>query len=125
MSSPISRTALQGEIDTLIERLLELRARQICTDRPIYDDSADDLRDLAKLAKDAALAVDALLKHCAFKAGLSTVVGVVSRAVEDELLAEINCRIEKLEEERGGEPQSAIDRRENSTLGHAHLGLQR
>jgi len=122
------RTGFALAFDDLIAHMVELRLRPIVVES-VDENSPADLRALVDLTKYAARAMDALLQRCAYEAGLTSMsgaseyVGIVSDAVADELLPVITARADKIEDERGGESQSAIDRREHSTINKTQLGL--
>lgn len=117
---------LQAEIDTLIERLVEIRQRQSVCDG-FDEDSAKSLRDVVGVVKDLALAFDPLFHRLAFEAGCGSLskaskfANLVTDYALDDLLGEIEARAVKIEGERPNPPDENAQHR----LGAAQLGVGR
>jgi len=123
------RSGLAAEIDEARKRLKTLRARPIVA--KAYDDEPTDLRALVELAKDMARALDPLFQRIGWLAGVGSLsgasefAGLVSAGIEDDLLACIAARIERIEDERAGPSQADEDRRWNGTLNARQQGISR
>lgn len=124
---PLPPTPLQQRLDTLIDRLRELRPTIICCAPDINDDSASDLRWLKLLALDLADAMDPVFTQIASDAGLCSRQGAVgysdtvSRAIGDELGAELEVKRRQREQWERSRPE--FSRASHGTLSKREQGI--
>lgn len=134
-------TALQATIDDMIAKLVSLRSEQVVCERDFLDEDPDNLRDLSKLAKDAARICDALFHEIAYQGGLSSRSGasphanIVTDAIDGNLEFELRELADQREAERdenaaaearahGKEPRTFDPSREHSTLNGCQQGIR-